>query len=62
MAFVTSTCNEQLATFDAAAREGGSMFGQCEAIASTTLLSFETSMPFDQLPEWSEVRSLPLSE
>jgi N-acyl-D-amino-acid deacylase len=54
--------NEQLATFDAAAKEGGSMFGQCEAIASTTLLSFETRMPFDELPEWREVRSLPLAE
>jgi N-acyl-D-aspartate/D-glutamate deacylase len=54
--------HEQLATFDAAAAEGGSMFGQCEAIASTTLMSFETSMPFDQLPGWREVRALPLAE
>jgi N-acyl-D-aspartate/D-glutamate deacylase len=52
----------QLDTFDAAAAEGGLMFGQCETIASTTLLSFATRMPFDQLPEWSEVRALPLAE
>ena len=52
----------QLATFDAAAAEGGVMFGQCEAIAATTMFSFMTNMPFDQVPEWRAVRSLPLSE
>jgi N-acyl-D-amino-acid deacylase len=52
----------QLATFDAAAAEGGVMFGQCEAIAVTTLYSFMTNMPFDSIPEWRAVRSLPLAE
>jgi N-acyl-D-amino-acid deacylase len=52
----------QLDTFDAAAAEGGVMFGQCQAVASTTLFSFATGMPFDGLPEWQPVRRLPLDE
>ena len=30
--------------------------------SSTVLLSFKTRLPFDVLPEWKEVRSLPLDE
>jgi len=44
------------------ARAGGRMFAQVHSRALSVLLSFETRMPFDRLPEWRDVRQRPLSE
>jgi len=41
---------------------GGTMFGQSHCRGVATILSFETRLPFDGLPEWQEVRSLPHAE
>ena len=41
---------------------GGRMFGQTHSRGISVLLSFKTRLPFDQLPEWREVRALPLDE
>ena len=38
------------------------MFGQAHCRGISVLLSFKTRLPFDVLPEWKEVRSLPLDE
>src|SRR5262249_24116653 len=47
---------------DETARAGGRMFAQVHSRALSVLFSFETRMPFDRLPEWREVRRLPLPE
>ncbi len=44
------------------ARAGGRMFAQVHSRALTVVLSFRTSLPFDRLPVWREVRALPLVE
>ena len=44
------------------ARAGGRMFAQVHSRALSVLLSFETRMPFDRLPEWRELRRRPLPE
>jgi N-acyl-D-amino-acid deacylase len=44
------------------AAAGGRMFAQVHSRALTVLLSFETSLPFDRLPVWRELRALPLAE
>ncbi|HXJ81379.1 MAG TPA: amidohydrolase family protein [Candidatus Methylomirabilis sp.] len=44
------------------ARGGGRMFAQVHSRALSVLLSFETRLPFDRLPEWREVRRQPLDE
>jgi hypothetical protein len=38
------------------------MFGQAHAREFNVVLSFETQLPFDVLPEWKEFRALPLAE
>jgi len=38
------------------------MYGQAHCREFSVLLSFKTRLPFDVLPEWKEVRSLPLEE
>jgi N-acyl-D-amino-acid deacylase len=47
---------------DATAAAGGRMFGltHCRGIGSMS--SFRTQLPFDQLPEWRELRARPLDE
>lgn len=50
----------QLDMIDAAAAAGGRMIGQAHCREFSVLLSFKTRLPFDNLPEWQEVRSLPL--
>ncbi|HUY28340.1 MAG TPA: amidohydrolase family protein [Candidatus Binataceae bacterium] len=44
------------------AAAGGRMFIQVHSRALNVVLSFETAMPFDRMPVWSEIRKLPLSE
>ena len=41
---------------------GGRMFAQVHSRALSVLLSFETRLPFDRLPEWRELRRRPLAE
>ncbi len=53
---------EQLDNLDRTASEGGRMFAQTHCRGVSLLLSFMTKLPFDRLPEWQEVRSLPLEE
>ena len=47
---------------DETARAGGRMFAQVHSRALSVLLSFETRLPFDRLPEWRELRGRPLDE
>lgn len=42
--------------------DGGAMYGQSHSRGVSSLLSFRTRLPFDRLPEWSELRALPLEE
>ena len=51
-----------LEAIDAAAAAGGRAFGQAHTREFGVLLSFHTRLPFDQLPEWREMRALPLAE
>ena len=44
------------------ARAGGRMFAQVHSRALAVVLSFKTNLPFDRLPEWRELRALPLAE
>src|SRR2546430_10140082 len=44
------------------ARAGGRMFAQVNSRALTIVLSFKTSLPFDRLPVWRELRVLPLEQ
>jgi N-acyl-D-aspartate/D-glutamate deacylase len=46
---------------DTAAR-GGQMYGLTHCRGVSVLLSFKTRLPFDKLPEWSQLRSKPLEE
>ena len=41
---------------------GGRMLAQGSSRWISSLLSFETAMPFDKTPVWSEMRKLPLAE
>jgi len=47
---------------DETAEAGGRMFIQVHSRALNLVLSFETTMPFDRLPVWRDVRKLPLAE
>jgi N-acyl-D-aspartate/D-glutamate deacylase len=47
---------------DETARAGARMFAQVHSRALSVLLSFETRLPFDRLPEWRELRGRPLAE
>jgi N-acyl-D-aspartate/D-glutamate deacylase len=47
---------------DETARDGGRMFAQVHSRALSVVLSFETRLPFDRLPEWKDVRQRPLDE
>jgi N-acyl-D-amino-acid deacylase len=52
----------QLAMLDAAAAAGGRMVGQSHSRDISNVLSFRTSLPFDRLAEWQELRAQPLPE
>jgi len=47
---------------DETAAAGGRMFIQVHSRSLNVVLSFETVMPFDKLPGWSDLRTLPLAE
>jgi N-acyl-D-amino-acid deacylase len=47
---------------DETAAEGGRMFIQAHSRWLSTLLSFETTTPFDKGPIWRDIRKLPLAE
>jgi N-acyl-D-amino-acid deacylase len=47
---------------DATAAAGGRMFGVTHPRGIGALSSFRTQLPFDRLPEWRELRALPLDE
>ncbi len=51
-----------LALLDETGAAGGRMFGQVHSRSLSALLSFRTQLPFDDLPVWKEVRTLPLAE
>ncbi len=51
-----------LALLDETAAMGGRMFAQVHSRSLSALLSFKTQLPFDRLPVWKDVRSLPLAE
>jgi N-acyl-D-amino-acid deacylase len=54
--------DEQLALLDSTAAQGGRMFGQSHSRGIAVVLSFLTNLPFDYLPEWQPVRSLPYAD
>jgi len=47
---------------DETADAGGRMFIQVHSRSLNVVLSFETTMPFDKLPVWRDIRKLPLAE
>jgi N-acyl-D-aspartate/D-glutamate deacylase len=51
-----------LELIDAAAAAGGRIFGLTHSRGISSLTSFRSRLPFDNLPEWREVRSRPLEE
>jgi N-acyl-D-aspartate/D-glutamate deacylase len=51
---------EMLELIDSTAAAGGRMIGQTHCRGISVLLSFKTKLPFDVLPEWQELRRLPL--
>ncbi len=51
-----------IALLEETATAGGRMFAQVHSRALTVVLSFKTSLPFDRLPVWKDLRSLPLAE
>src|SRR5262245_5025763 len=51
-----------LEVLDATAAAGGRRFAQVHSRALSVVLSFRTSLPFDRLPVWRELRALPLDE
>lgn len=53
---------ELLELVDETAAAGGRMFGQSSGKEQGAVFSFETWLPFDRLPVWSDLRSLPLDE
>jgi N-acyl-D-amino-acid deacylase len=55
------TWRELLQCVDDTSGQGGRMFAQCHSRAISILLSFKTRLPFDRIPEWQEMRSLPLA-
>lgn len=53
---------ELLRLLDDAAKEGGRMWGQTSCAPSGAIFNIKTWLPYDKLPAWREVRSLPLDE
>jgi len=51
-----------LALLEETAARGGRMFAQVHSRAITIVLSFKTTLPFDRLPVWRELRALPLEQ
>jgi N-acyl-D-amino-acid deacylase len=59
---VPDVWRKYLALLDETAAAGGRMFAQVHSRSLSALLSFKTQTPFDHLPEWKDVRALPLAE
>jgi N-acyl-D-amino-acid deacylase len=53
---------ELLELIDRTNAAGGPMFGQTHSRGTTLIMSFKTRLPFDNLPGWKDVRSLPLDD
>jgi N-acyl-D-aspartate/D-glutamate deacylase len=53
---------DALDLLDTTAQAGGRMFGQTHTRGISHMLSFKGRLQFDDLPEWKEVRALPLEE
>jgi N-acyl-D-aspartate/D-glutamate deacylase len=51
-----------LALLDETAAAGGRMFAQVHSRWLSALLSFKTQTPFDRLPVWKDIRTLPIAE
>jgi len=56
------TWKKYLGLLDETAAMGGRMFAQAHSRSLSALLSFKTQLPFDRLPGWKDIRSLPLEE
>jgi len=52
----------QLDYIDETVAMGGRMFGQATTRSINALFSFKSYLPFDNLPDWQDVRGLPLAE
>jgi N-acyl-D-amino-acid deacylase len=59
---VKGTWKKYLDLLDETAEHGGRMFAQAHSRSLSALLSFKTQMPFDRLPVWKDIRTLPLEE
>ena len=53
---------QMLDLIDGTAAQGGRIIGQAHSRGISVLLSFKTKLPFDVLPEWIDVRALPLDQ
>ncbi|MBB6123367.1 N-acyl-D-amino-acid deacylase family protein [Sphingobium subterraneum] len=53
---------EELPLLDRAAASGAKLIGQSHSRGIYLLYSFLTDTPYDWLPEWKEIRSLPLAQ
>ncbi|MGE0388403.1 MAG: amidohydrolase family protein [Gammaproteobacteria bacterium] len=56
------TYHDDLRLIDSVTEAGGQMFGQTFCRGATSLISFATRLPFDELPHWRELRARPLAE
>jgi len=54
--------NVAMAFVDSVVAAGGRAFGQTHSRGVISVTSFKTRLPFDVLPEWKQVRCLPLGE
>jgi N-acyl-D-amino-acid deacylase len=59
---VPDVWRKYLALLDETAAAGGRMFAQVHSRSLSALLSFKTQTPFDHLPVWKDVRTLPIAE
>jgi N-acyl-D-aspartate/D-glutamate deacylase len=59
---VPDVWRKYLALLDETAAAGGRMFAQVHSRWLSALLSFKTQTPFDHLPVWKDIRTLPLAE
>jgi N-acyl-D-aspartate/D-glutamate deacylase len=60
--FMPDAWRAYFAMLEETARAGGRMFAQVHSRSLFVVLSFETRLPFDRLPEWRELRQRPLDE
>jgi N-acyl-D-aspartate/D-glutamate deacylase len=58
----TASGRALLRLIDDTVAAGGRMFGLSHSRGITVMLSFKTRLPFDVLPEWREVRGVPVPE